>query len=230
MFGKWQIFLFDFDGTLVNSEKLHHLAYLQVAKKYAINFAPSFEEYCRYAHFSDHALKDEVCRLYKNKYDHDLDWPAFYDSKKEAYLDIVTSTEPELMEGAGSLLQILQEKKVVTCVVTHSFRELTRPFCKKIPLLKSIDYWITREDYVSPKPAPDSYKVAMAKVKGESNQKVVGFEDTFRGLKALLEVEADAILVSKLLDKNAVAKEEKILAKPFIHMSSFSEFLGSLNL
>lgn len=218
MLGKWQIFLFDFDGTLVNSEKLHHQAYLQVAKEYGIPFAPDFTTYTKLAHFSDHALKDIVCNLSKN-----LDWHAFYASKKRAYLDIVAATQPELMEGVETLLLQLAQSKVITCVVTHSAKEQTLSFCKKLPILETIDHWITREDYDHPKPAPDSYRAAVAKIKKDPSQKVVGFEDTVRGLEALLAIEADPFLVSNLLDSDTIQSLQKNMAKPFTHISTFSK-------
>lgn len=219
MFGKWQIFLFDFDGTLVNSEKLQHQAYLQAAKEYGIDFSPDFNGYTQLAHFSDHAVKDLICNLSKN-----LNWNAFYADKKRIYLQILENSTLELMEGVDALLKKLAEKDVITCVVTHSAKEQTRSFIKRLPILDTIDHWITREDYNLPKPFPDSYQKAIAKVKSDPAQRVIGFEDTVRGLEALLAVEADPILVSNTLDKRLISSLKEKASKPFIHIYSLKEF------
>src|SRR6185503_7183491 len=112
----------------------------------------------------------------------------------------------------------LATRDVITCVVTHSSKEQTRSFCEKLPILQTIQHWVTREDYERPKPAPDSYEKAIVTLKSDPSQRVVGVEDTVRGLEALLAVEADPILVSGEMDAASISALQQRVQKPFIHM------------
>ena len=62
------------------------------------------------------------------------------------------------------------------------------------PLLKKIPYWITREDYHTPKPSPKSYFKAIRALKGGSGT-MVGFEDTLKRVRALKRASITPVLI-----------------------------------
>jgi len=217
MLEKWQIFLFDFDGTLVNTEKLHWQAYLKTCKQFDLDFTIDFPNYCALAHTSDRALRDQLCALFLQQHQKPLDWDAFYERKRALYLASLETTPPELMPGVEELLTKLEKMDVICCVVTHSPKVQIECIASQWPILQTIDHWITREDYDHPKPHPDAYITALKKIGVQPGQKVVGFEDSIRGLEALFGIEADAVLVSALLDEGTIEQLKKVSKKPFLY-------------
>ena len=68
---------------------------------------------------------------------------------------------------------------------------------KQHPILDSIPVWITRDFYTHPKPHPECYQKAIERLAGESDR-IVGFEDTPRGMRALMQTRAQAVIISQI--------------------------------
>lgn len=187
----FQLFLFDFDGLLVNTEHIHYQAYRNVLEKRGHVLDFSFSNFCELAHFSSSAWKEA---LYAHIPNLEPDWQILYNEKKEAYLGLLLSGKIELMPGVAPLLKTLHEAKIRRCVVTHSGFEQIQLIRSQIPLLQTIPNWITREDYEKPKPNPECYLRAI-ELYGKKGDRIIGFEDSVRGLKALKGTSSLAILI-----------------------------------
>jgi len=60
--------------------------------------------------------------------------------------------------------------------------------------LATIPHWITRYDYTHPKPHPECYETAIDKF-AKADDRIIGFEDTVRGLRALQATRALPVLI-----------------------------------
>ncbi len=187
----FQLFLFDFDGLLVNTEHLHYQAYVNMLAKRGITLSLSFANFFELAHLSSSAWKEA---LYAEIPNLEPNWQILYSEKKEAYLSLIQSGKVELMPGVARLLKALDEAKIRRCVVTHSTLEDTKLIRSQLPILETIPKWITREDYEKPKPSPECYLKAI-ELYGEKGDRIIGFEDSVRGLKALRGTSALSILI-----------------------------------
>jgi len=216
---QYQLFLFDFDGLLVNTEKIHYQAYINMCKNRGYEFDLDFPSYCKIAHYSSEGLSETIYQKFPRLKEEVFDWNVLYREKTEAYLELLRTGPVELMPGVEELLKALEEKDVKRCVVTHSMRELVMAIRKINPILDSIPHWITREDYNHPKPDPDSYLTAVKKFAGPED-KIIGFEDTPRGMTALLHTRAKPILIAPL-DYPEINDLKK---KGVEHYPSFPEF------
>jgi beta-phosphoglucomutase len=98
------------------------------------------------------------------------------------------------MPGVESLLTLLDQKGIRRCVVTNSFRSQVDLIRTHQKVLQTIPHWITREDYENPKPAPDGYLRAI-ELYGQPGDRVVGFEDSLRGIQSLQKTPALPVLV-----------------------------------
>lgn len=188
---QFQLFLFDFDGLLVNTEHLHHQAYIHALARHGLTLDWSFSQFCAKAHFNAVALKKA---LYAEFPDLTSDWDTFYCEKRQIYLELVRSGKVELMAGVEPLLKELERVDIRRCVVTHSPLEQIRLIRSLLPSLNSLPYWITREDYTRPKPHPEGYSLAIERY-GEEGGRIIGFEDSLRGLEALRKTPALPILI-----------------------------------
>lgn len=188
---RFQLFLFDFDGLLVNSEPLHYQAYMNALRKRGVEINWGFARFCKLAHLNDRALREEICAYAPSLAE---DWPSFYADKRRAYEEILAAGQVELMPGVEPLLQALAKADIRRAVATNSPRAQTDVVKQRIPLLQSIPLWVTREDYVKSKPDPECYLQAIQKV-GKQGDRIIGFEDSVRGLEALRRTPALPILI-----------------------------------
>lgn len=190
----YQLFLFDFDGLLVNTEEAHYLAYKRMCSDRGINLDWDFNRYCQSAHYDADALRIHIYANFPALKEQEPNWSVLYAEKKRALCDLVSSGVIHLMPGAADLLNSLKEANIQRAVVTHSPNELIQLIRKQNPLLDSIPVWITREQYSHPKPSPECYLKAIDML-AKPQDKVIGFEDTPRGLRALMGTRAQPVLV-----------------------------------
>lgn len=182
---KFQVFLFDFDGLLVNTEHLHFEAYLKMCKDRGYVLDWSFARFLEIAHLSSEGLKNEIYKRFPKLLQEEPDWKVLYEEKKAAYMHLLGQGSLQLLPGVKEVLEALKQKGIKRAVVTNSTKAQTELIKKALPVLATIPLWITREDYKAPKPDPECYRKAIEWLveKGDS---AIGFEDSTRGIQALL--------------------------------------------
>lgn len=219
---KWinnfDLFLFDFDGLLVNTERLHFLAYENMLKKRGYDLGWSFSTYASIAHLSSDGIKIAIYEKFPKLFEMEPSWEVLYKEKKSEYLDILNKTKIELMPGAGKVLNTIKKQGKKSCVVTNSLYNQVEIILKNNPILKNIDHWITREDYNEPKPHPECYLKAID-LYSKKGDKVIGFEDSIRGMLALSKTPATCVLISE----NPHPEKDKLLQKKVSYFKSFEE-------
>jgi beta-phosphoglucomutase len=216
----FQLFLFDFDGLLVNTEHIHYAAYTYTISRYGIQLDIDFKQYCNLTHHSSTGFKEFLYENYPQLRENDS-WNELYEQKRKDYVSMLQQQNVDLMPGATELLTELQKHGIQHCVVTHSPREQINLIKSKKEILQTIPYWFTREDYDRPKPYPDCYQHAIKTLQKDGN-KIIGFEDTPRGTKAMLHTEAQPVIICKkglydltpLLEKNVLHFETLNLVQP----------------
>jgi beta-phosphoglucomutase-like phosphatase (HAD superfamily) len=122
------------------------------------------------------------------------------------------------LPGVDSLLKTLQSHRCSIAVVTHSKQEHVLAIRHHAPLLNMIPTWITREDYLNPKPAPDGYLHAL---KTLQSRRAIGFEDSKRGFMSLLAARELVLPTQTLLP--VWVHPELQDAAPHLHLKSFEE-------
>ena len=188
------LFLFDFDGLLVNTEELHYLAYKKMCNARGFPLDWNFNRYCQAAHYQSTGLRDQIYAHLPALHQLEPNWDILYAEKKQAVLDLIDQGAVQLMPGVEALLKALQTANIPRCVVTHSPHPLIKAVRSQNPLLDSIPHWITREHYSQPKTSPECYLKAIESF-SKPNTRIIGFEDTPRGLQALLGTRAQAVLI-----------------------------------
>lgn len=191
----FDLFLFDFDGLLVDTERLHHQSYARICTSRELEFPWNFTSYCKLAHSKAQAMKEALFALYPSLYEEDPTWKRLYEEKQQHYIDLLHEEAPELMPGAAELLHHLDTNQVRHCVATNSPRAHIELIKTRLPQLQSIPHWITREDYTNPKPAPDAYLTAI-QLCGHPDDRMIGFEDTVRGIRALQQASILPVLIA----------------------------------
>jgi HAD superfamily hydrolase (TIGR01509 family) len=172
----FDLFCFDMDGTLINTEHLNHMAYNKTFELFNIPITLSFGDYCKYAHYDDVTMENFVVEHTK------LDYKMLYNKKKEILLGLY-DTHLDYIPGADKFLQQLFTKKKKTCIVTYSDKDMLDKVTDKLPLLKLVNSAITKYDCINKKPNPECYLSAWEKF--PDCKRPIGFEDSFKGYTAL---------------------------------------------
>lgn len=188
---QFDLFLFDFDGLLVDTEQIHHKAYSLLCSEKGFPLSWSHDEYIQIAHTSADGLRKALVPHLRVE---ERIWPELYQRKKELYQSLVTSEPVPLMEGVSPLLGHLAKGGKKRCVVTNSTKQQVEAIIVAHPILQTIPVWITREQYKEPKPAPDGYLKAIEML-GKRGDRVIGFEDSLRGIQSLVEAGAFPVLI-----------------------------------
>lgn len=186
----YELFLFDLDGLLVDTEKIHYNAWFKTFKVNEIRYGGSFEHYTERVFQNFAFFVDHVTDLNERS----LDWSYL---RKEAGNRVRSAMENmdkiPVMEGAMELLRYISKMGKKKVVVTNSSSDYVDMVRKKTALADFIDHWIVREDYKQPKPNPECYKLAIDLF--PYKKPVIGFEDSLKGLRALQETEAFPVWV-----------------------------------
>lgn len=213
----YQLFLFDFDGLLVNTEEIHFLAYKKMCVDRGYILTWDFNRYCQSAHYEADGMQQDIYREFPALYQQEPDWSVLYAEKRKAMISLLNSGAVHLMPGVEKLLKALQQFDIPRCVVTHSPDDQVTIIRKQNPILNTIPTWLTRESYTHPKPHPECYLNAIERL-GKSAKNIIGFEDSPRGLKALLNTRALPILISQV----PYPEIPELLMQGAIHYPSFN--------
>lgn len=192
---EYQLYLFDMDGLLIDTENLHFEAYREFLSRRGYTLPWTFNQYLQIAHSGSSALKEAIYRLFPDLFEKEPKWNVLYEEKKATYMDVLLRSEVRFMPGAEKILTHLIEAQRTLCVVTNSTADQVDIIVKRLPLLQSIEGWIVRENYEKSKPDPQCYKLAIDRW-AYPGFRIIGFEDSARGLTALVATSATSILVS----------------------------------
>jgi beta-phosphoglucomutase len=162
-------FLIDLDGTLVDTEPLHHDAYHKVLG-YDVDVKTIIET-------------RGIDSYLKEKYD----TTEFNRIKREKLEWMLKMNDVKFMKNADTFINTINELGINHCVVTNTNKVVVDHFREKLPLLNKLKNWITREDYDLPKPNSECFELAIKRYKGEEKY-IIGFENSEVGYNSLRQV------------------------------------------
>ena len=172
--GDFRAYLFDCDGTIVDSMPLHYIAWKRALKEWGCDF----DEELFYS-WGGKPVRKIVADLNEM---HGLNMPveALAAQKESYYLEQL----PQLKAIAEVVEHIEdQHGKVALAVVSGSRRDSVVGSLTTVQLLDKFDMIICAEDYKNGKPAPDCFLTAAARLKVDPKHCLV-FEDTEMGIAA----------------------------------------------
>ncbi|WP_426262077.1 beta-phosphoglucomutase, partial [Sphingomonas sp. DC1200-1] len=193
--------LFDLDGVLVDSARLHFVAWKRIADELDIPFDADDNE----------ALKgvdrmgslEHILRLGGRT----LDLPAkehLAARKNGFYLDALTTmSDADVLPGAAALLARARERGLLLGVASAS-RNAT-VVLERAGLSRAVDFIADAAKVAHSKPAPDIF-LACATGLGVGPAECVGFEDAAAGVDAIKSANMVAIGIGDELDGAAVVE------------------------
>ena len=189
----YEVWFFDLDGLLVDSEPLFYQACLETWKRYGVSIELSFSQYYSLAMLGREKFQEALIRRFPQT---QAFFPRYFSDRDCRYRELLLSERISLMPGVEQLLSLLEGKSLG--VITNSSKEDTLRIRAEHSVLECMQFWITREDYSRPKPASDSYVLAWKQFVRDG-ERVIGFEDSLKGLQALAGVPATMVAVNAAL-------------------------------
>jgi HAD superfamily hydrolase (TIGR01509 family) len=172
--GSFGAYLFDCDGTIVDSRPLHYIAWTKALAEWNC----AFDEQLFYAWGGTPVA--EIISLLNEK--HGLSMPvAPVSSRKEnLYLELLPQLKavPEVVEHIAE-----QYGRIPFAVVSGSTRESVTASLDSLQLLDRFETLVCAGDYVKSKPDPESFLLAAAQL-GVAPETCLVFEDTEMGIQA----------------------------------------------
>jgi HAD superfamily hydrolase (TIGR01509 family) len=180
-----QYILWDNDGVLVDTE----FWYFKATQRALAELGVALEEAAYMQHMVHGASSWELAEAAG------ID-PGQIETKRQqrnAYYDTYLVTEAIEIDGVEQVLDVLSKTHRMA-IVTTSTRAHFELIHNNRNLVQYMDFVLTREDYVSSKPDPEPYLLALSKL-GTSADECLVIEDSQRGLQSALAAGIDCAII-----------------------------------
>lgn len=193
-FQEYQVFFFDLDGLLLDTEPLYYRACVQVCRQYIPDFDMDFPTYYQLAMLGREEFQRQVVARFPAMASC---FPRYFIEREEAYRDLIQKESPLLLPGVEAFLHYLVAQNKSWGIVTNTGRSFVDSFVRTSPILHSAHFSVTREEYTRPKPYGDSYQYAYRRFV-DKGERVIGFEDSMKGLRALATIPATLVCINSM--------------------------------
>ena len=173
---KVKALLFDFDGTLVNTERFHFEMLNELLEPY--QGSVTWEEYTKVlmgVPFSKNSP------LLIERFKLPMTSGALVE-RFAGHIEKAAQTHP-ITPMPGVVEALMQLKGIRKAIVTGSGRESVTRSMRSLGWSDQFEFWVTFDDVEKSKPHPESYLKAIEKL-GVQKEEVVVFEDTENGTKS----------------------------------------------
>lgn len=177
LFKKIELFIFDMDGLLFNTEDIYMSEGRRIAREMGYEITKELSEMTL-------GLTNNVARkTYKDYLGQEFPFDKMVDEIHSIILERAKKGEVGLKLGVLELLNFLKENNKKMVLATSSNRNLAITLTESKDIRKYFDYFITEEDVKHGKPDPEVFLIA-AKKGGSYPEKSIVFEDSFNGIRA----------------------------------------------
>jgi HAD superfamily hydrolase (TIGR01509 family) len=172
--GDFRAYLFDCDGTIVDSMPLHYIAWKTAFAEWNCPFPEDL-----FYSWGGKPTREIIAELNEM---HGLAMPveALAEHKEELYFQMLPQLKaiPEVLE-----LIKAEQGRIPFAVVSGGRRNSVTKALSTLDLLDRFETIVGSEDYVNSKPAPDAFLLAAERL-GVPPQNCLAFEDTDMGIAA----------------------------------------------
>ena len=172
-------FIFDCDGTLVNSSPVWGHAQTELLCRHGIDV--TVDDFAQFEHLS---LEDE-CRAYHDTWSIGANGEELYRELSEILMEGYSKVPPR--EGLLAFLEQAQEAGIAMCVATSTPAELVQSALASAGLDRYMEFITTTGEAGRSKQFPDVYELALRRLEERHGHKFECawvFEDAVFGLKS----------------------------------------------
>jgi HAD superfamily hydrolase (TIGR01509 family) len=183
--GVFRAYLFDCDGTIVDSMPLHYIAW----KTALAEWGCAFDEELFYEWGGKPV--DEIISTLNTMNGLRMPVEMVGTRKESLYYNLLPQLKPvpEVLEHIEA-----QRGRIPFAVVSGSSRDSVIRSLTTVNLLDRFQAIVSAEDYINSKPAPDAFLIAAARL-GVAAEECLVFEDTDLGIQAATAAGMASVLV-----------------------------------
>lgn len=191
--GVFHAYLFDCDGTIVDSMPLHYIAW----KTALAEWGCAFDEELFYAWGGKPV--DEIVSTLNAMNGLEMPVETVGTRKENLYYELLPQLKPvpEVLEHIEA-----QQGRIPFAVVSGSSRDSVIRSLTAVNLLDRFQSIVGAEDYINSKPAPDAFLIAAARL-GVVPEACLVFEDTDLGIQAATAAGMASVRVPSLIERRA---------------------------
>ncbi len=202
--------IFDFDGVIVDTEKIHYLTFKTTLAE--LNIEIPKDRW--YREFTGIGSKNIIRILFsENKINDDIN--KWFEKRRANFFQYVRENNVEKIAGVEAFLKELKSIKIKTAVATGSGKELTSFMLDQVSLTPYFDVIVTADDVINKKPHPEIFLKAAALL-GVSPNECIAFEDSKNGVAS---AKAAGMKIVGLVSPSLPEKECDLVIKDFREFS-----------
>lgn len=218
---KIKAFLFDLDGTIIDSEQFHFDRWNEFLQPY--NITIDFKDWLN--NYAGIPLPQNAKNII-SKYKIETDYLTFVSEREQLTNNGFKNIDIHLMPHVLDFIAYFYEKGITLAVVTASPRPDVEAVFNRNGLAKYFKLFVTRTDVSKSKPDPESYLVCVEKL-GITKEECLVFEDTLNGVKSGV---AAGIKTFGVQNNIRLHQKLKIADELFLNFAHVKSFLISQNL
>ncbi len=188
--------LFDMDGTITDTEKYYQEAWPKALTHFGYEAKPEMALELRSLGRPFAPLK------FKEWFGEDFDYNAVREYRKSLIEEIIKEHGIPLKPGAKEILKWLQDRSVLTALVTANDYQRAERYLKKIDLFEYFDKIICANMVEKGKPAPDIYTYACKEL-GLSPDNTYAVEDSPNGVTSAFGAGCNVIMIPDLTEPDS---------------------------
>ncbi|MEM9443997.1 MAG: HAD family phosphatase [Verrucomicrobiota bacterium] len=183
-------YLFDCDGTLVNSMPVHYKAWCEALKEHDAPYGfPKDLFYDLGGTATDH-----IVNILNEKYGGNLDAKEVAHTKEKLFMERVCEVEP-IGPVVSLAREVSRDQKVA--VVSGGFRRVVMRLLESVGLVDTFKIVVTPADVAKGKPAPDMFLLAAGKL-GVAPERCLVLEDGIMGVRGAAAAGMCSYLIPRL--------------------------------
>lgn len=173
-----QAVLFDLDGVLVDTRKLHYLALSHALQEFGHEL--SLEEHqLKYDGLPTHT---KVAML-SERFQFTTEQVIALNLRKQEHTMMLMQGKIQSSQEHFNLFTYLKERNIKMAICSNTKRSTLDYIVKDLNISQFLDFTLSNEDVKKPKPSPEIYLNAMAML-GVTAQDTLIFEDSPHGLES----------------------------------------------
>jgi HAD superfamily hydrolase (TIGR01509 family) len=196
--GPFRAYLFDCDGTIVDSMPLHYIAWKQALGEWGCTFDEDL-----FYEWGGKPAREIIAELNQMN---GLNMPveSLAEHKENLYFDLLPQLKviPEVLE----IIQA-QHGQIPFAVVSGGRRNSVARSLTIVGLLDKFQTIVGSEDYTNSKPAPDAFLIAAERL-GVAPKDCLAFEDTEMGIQAATAAGMASVKVPSPQERSLAASTE----------------------
>jgi len=181
---KYDLFIFDLDDTLINTENYHYDAWIKTLKN---NINNDFSITHDYFFSKFHTINKDGIKNYLTNELYLDDPNKVISEKNNIYIKLIQkeSQNIKMVDGAEDLLELIISNNKKFVIVSNSLKSNIDFYSDLFPILKHSSKNYYREMFQNKKPNPECY---LSVINDFPNERMIGFEDSITGIEALTQV------------------------------------------